>query len=157
MQRLCISQKLSISDLMKMETILLREPELLPTKEVLENALGESFTTLTELIDIVTNPQYGLILEWNYYKDGKAWLCKVTFKKKTVFWLSVWDKYFKVGFYFTEKNCLGVLELDIDEKIKEDFGQSKNIGKLIPLGISVTGKEQIEDVLKIIDYKKRLN
>ena len=139
-----------------MEAILLREPDILPTREVLEDVLGESFSALNELIEIITEPKFGLVTEWNYYKDGKAWLCKVVHKKKTVFWLSVWDKFFKVGFYFTEKNCLGVLELDIDEKIKEDFGQSKNIGKLIPLGISVTKKEQIEDVLKIIDYKKSL-
>jgi hypothetical protein len=139
-----------------METPLLNDKEVLPTKEVLENVLGESYLAYSELIETITNTKYGLVTEWNYYKDGKAWLCKVCFKKKTVFWLSVWDKYFKIGFYFTEKNCAGVAALEIEEKIKEDFNNSKHIGKLIPLGITMNRKEQIIDVLKIIEYKKNL-
>ena len=79
--------------------------------------------------------------EWNYYKDGNAWLCKVCLKKKTVFWLSVWDKYFRTGFYFSEKYRSGVMELDIGDDLKENFSQAKPIGKLIPLAISVNGKE----------------
>ena len=71
-------------------------------------------------------------------------------------WISVWNKFFKVGFYFTEKTRLGINELNIENKIKEDFSQSKNIGKLIPLVINVFRKEQIDDVLKIIEYKKKL-
>jgi len=139
-----------------METQLLREKDILPTMEVLEYALGESFPTYSELMGIITNPEFGLVTQWHYYNDGKAWLCKVSYKKKTVFWLSVWDKFFKVGFYFTEKNCSGVLTLDIEKEIKKDFVQRKSIGKLMPLSINVNSREQIADVLKIIGYKKSL-
>ena len=64
--------------------------------------------------------------------------------------------HFKLGFYFTENNCSGVNELNIDKSIKEEFSQSKNIGKLIPLTITMKRAEQIEDVIKIIGYKKSL-
>lgn len=139
-----------------MEGQLLREKDVLPTEEVLENALGESYSAFSELIRIITKPEFGLETQWNYYNDGKAWLCKVSHKKKTVFWLSVWDGFFKTGFYFTEKNSSGVLNLDIHERIKEDFIQRKSIGKLMPLAINVKNREQIADILKIIGYKKSL-
>jgi Protein of unknown function (DUF3788) len=139
-----------------MENILLREKEILPTNEVIEKALGNSYRAYEKLTEIVTGTSFGLILNWNYYNDGKAWLCKVCFKKKTIFWLSVWDQYFKTGFYFTEKTGQGLNSLNIDENIKETFWKNKPIGKLIPLGISVTGIEQIDDILRIIEYKKSL-
>ncbi len=139
-----------------MEIQLLKEHHISPTKEVLENALGDSYIVYEKLIEIITDSKYGLVTVWNYYKDGKAWLCKVCYKKKTIFWLSVWDKFFKIGFYFTEKYYLGVTELDIEEKIKEDFSRSKTIGRLIPLVINIDKEEQIKDVIKIIEYKKRL-
>ena len=139
-----------------METQLLREQHISPTKEVLKNALGDSYLVYEALIEIITDSKYGLVTVWNYYKDGKAWLCKISYKKKTVFWLSIWDKFLKIGFYFTEKNNLGVTELEIEEKIKEDFSSSKSIGKLIPLVININKEEQINDVLKIIEYKKSL-
>ncbi len=83
-------------------------------------------------------------------------MCKVVYKKKTVFWLSIWDKFFKIAFYFTEKNCAGIAELNIDEKIKEEFSQRKVIGKLLPLAINMSRKEQIEDAITIVLFKKSL-
>ncbi len=139
-----------------METPLLTDQEIPPTEEVLKNALGDSYVAFDALITIITNSEVGLVTEWRYYKDGKSWLCKVTFKKKTVFWLSVWDQYFKVGFYFMEKNCSDIENLDIQNSIKEDFKNSKNIGKLLPLVVNMHKKEQIPDVLKIVEYKKSL-
>ncbi len=139
-----------------METTVLNNQDVFPTEEVLKNALGKTYSVLFELMDILTKPDYGLIPQWNYYKDGKAWLCKVSHKKKTVFWLSVWDKYFKIGFYFTEKNSPGISDLDIEKKIKEDFINGNPIGKLIPLEIDVNDKNQIGDVLKIIEYKMKI-
>jgi len=139
-----------------METQLLRDQHIFPTKEVLKNELGNSYSAFEELTEIITDPGYGLVIEWRYYNDGKAWLCKVTYKKKTIFWLSVWDKYFKTTFYFTEKNSTGIAELKIEKKIKESFSRSKHIGKLTPLTISINKKEEINDVLKIVEYKKNL-
>lgn len=139
-----------------MEIRLLSDENVYPTNEVLEIILGESYVVFNEFIEIITNKNIGLGVEWRYYKDGKSWLCKVSFKKKTVFWLSVWDGYFKIGFYFAKKNSLEIENLDIANTIKEDFKVSKNIGKLIPLAISMNRKEQITDVLKIIEYKKNL-
>lgn len=88
-----------------METQLLRDQHIFPSTEVLKNALKESYGVYEELIQTITNTQYGLTIEWNYYKDGKAWLCKVQYKKKTIFWLSVWDQFFKKE--FLRRCCIG--------------------------------------------------
>jgi len=139
-----------------METPSLKNPDIFPTSEVLKNALEVSYPAFEKLMEIIASESYGLVPQWNYYKDGKAWLCKVTFKKKTVFWLSVWDGFFRTGFYFTEKNSAGITGLEIAESIKENFSRNKHIGKLIPLGIQINSKDQIADILKIIEYKKSL-
>jgi len=137
------------------ENLLLRDPGINPGNEVLENALGkEIFKVYDELIQIVTNEEFDLKPEWNFYKDGKAWLCKVTYKKKTVFWLSIWENCFKTVFYFSEKTRLGVLSLGINEKIIENFVATKTIGKLFPLVLEIDNKSQLEDLLEIIKYKK---
>jgi hypothetical protein len=139
-----------------METIQLKDPQILPSSEVLSEVLGVSYPVFDELIKVTTDPAIGLVFDWHYYNDGKAWLCKVVFKKKTVFWLSAWDGYFKTTFYFTEKNCAGIFEMDIDETIKKEFSDDKPIGKLLPLTIEMKQIEQLPDLLKIIGYKKGL-
>lgn len=139
-----------------METPLLKDQQIFPTDEVLKNVLYDSYPVFEELMEIITNAEYGLVPVWNYYKDGKAWLCKVCYKKKTVFWLSVWDGFFKTGFYFTEKNSSGIAGLYIDENLKESFISSKPIGKFMPLALDMRKKEQLKDLLMIIEYKKSL-
>ena len=139
-----------------MDTILLRDKEQYPAGEILMNALADSYASFSELMAMIAGTEYRLAPEWNYYNDGKAWLCKVVYKKKTVFWLSVWDGYFQAAFYFTEKNCAGIAELDIDDRIKKEFTSCKPVGKLLPLVLKISQREQLADLLRVIQYKKSL-
>jgi len=139
-----------------MEAPLLKDPDTYPSNEILKSVLKDSYSAYEETMKQITGADHGLVPQWNYYKDGKAWLCKVGFKKKTVFWLSVWDGYFKAGFYFVERHCPGIDKLDIDNSIKEEFKTKKPIGTLFPLAIEMRRKEQVKDLLTVIDYKKSL-
>ncbi len=132
---------------------LLKEQDIFPTNEVLANTLGNLYPIFEKFTNTITNSKFSLIPEWRYYNDGKAWLCKVCYKKKTMFWLSIWENFFKVTFYFTEKNT-DIEQLNIDAKIKNNFKNSKRIGKLIPLIIDVDDEKQLNDILQIIEYKK---
>lgn len=135
---------------------LLNDKNIPVTEEVLLKTLGKSFTVYKKMMEAITGPECGLVPEWRYYNDGKAWLCKVTFKKKTVFWLSAWDGYFQTSFYFMERHCPGIAELDIAEQIKEQIGSAKPFGTLFPVTLKMNMAEQIGDLLKIIEYKKKL-
>lgn len=138
------------------QIILLRDSSIEPTNDVLLNALGKDvFNIYSELIKLISS-EFGMEYEWRFYKDGNAWLCKCTYKKKTVFWLSAWEDHLKTGFYFTEKNSLGILELNIDEETKQDFKNAKPIGKLIPLTLCIKKMEQLNDLIEIVKYKKEL-
>lgn len=140
-----------------MKTQLLRDKDIFPSPEVLQHALGKRcHAVLEELLDTLTGEDFGLTFEWRFYNDGKAWLGKAVYKKKTIFWLSVWDGYFQTGFYFTEKTRAGVMELEIDDTIKNDFATAEATGKLIPLSLKIDKKRQLKDVLKIVGYKKAL-
>lgn len=131
---------------------LLKNPELYPDEkylgEILQNGL---FNTYLAFIRKLTD--LGLAWEWRYYNDGKAWLCKVTFKKKTVAWVSLWADFIKAGFYFTEKNREGILNLDISQSFKDSFSSAKPIGKLLPLTLELATQESLKTFEIIAKYK----
>lgn len=140
------------------ETILLSNSEIYPTDEVLEKVLGKNiFRVYEALIKIITSVEFELKPEWNFYKDGKSWLCKVTSKKKTIFWLSVWENYITTGFYFNAKNRSGIFSLKINPKIIQQFEEAKPIGKLFPLVLDIDNTGQFDDLIEIIRYKKTVN
>ena len=131
---------------------LLREPEIFPSKEVLQNILGEVYGVLEEFETQLTKNEFALTFDWHYYKDSKAWLCKVAYKKKTVFWLSVWDGFFKTSFFFLERHLEGILALELDEN---NYIMEKELGKMIPFIFNINDKKQIQDVLKMVEFKKK--
>jgi len=134
-----------------METQLLRKPEIFPSRDVLKNALGEVHGVLEELEKRLAQSDFGLTFEWHYYKDSKAWLCKVVHRKKTIFWLSVWDGFFKVSFYFLQRHLEGIAALGIDEG---SFSLKDEWGKMIPLIFNINDKKQFPDLLKVAAFKK---
>jgi hypothetical protein len=132
---------------------LLKDPDVLPSAEVLEKVLDKKYPVFREFISNAESEEFKLIPNWRYYKDGKAWLCKITLKKKTVVWLSVWSDCFKLAFYFTEKSGGGIPGLKIDDSIKEFYLNHKPIGKLKPVVVEVKMKSQLVDINTLIKYK----
>jgi hypothetical protein len=137
-----------------MEELLLTNPDIFPENDVLDNILGKQYKCYQKLVEKLNENK--LTIEWNYYKDGKSWLCKITNKKKTVCWLSIKNTGINMGFYFTEKNINGVKELEIDEKIKEMANNTKNVGKLLPIIFVIDNNNKINEAIKIVEYKMKL-
>ena len=135
-----------------METQLLREPEIFPSKEVLKHTLGKVYDVLEALETTLTQDEFSLTFDWHYYKDSKGWLCKVSHKKKTVFWLSVLDGFFKTSFFFLERHLEGIAALQTNEN---SFTLEKEWGKMIPLIFKINDKKQLSDLVKVVEFKKK--
>ena len=138
-----------------METMGLADENTFPDEGVLRSVLGSAFEVYEEFTGNIQADDYGLACIWRFYKDGKRWLCKVTHKKKTILWLSVYEGCFKVTFYFTDKSGAGIPDLDIDDAIRDGFSSVKPIGKLKPVTLTLNERGQLNDVYELIGYKKK--
>ena len=134
----------------------LRDAEIFPSDRVLKDTLGDVYDVLESFLATITNEAYLLSFEWRYYNDGKAWLCKVQHKKKTILWLSVWEGFFKVSFFFTEKHLEAIAALDISEAIKTELATTKPVGRLIPMIFNINNTNQLEELLTVVRLKKTL-
>lgn len=61
-------------------TLELTDESVYPDEKILKGVLENSFSAYCELLQLFASKN--MEGEWRYYKDGKAWLCKVQFKKK---------------------------------------------------------------------------
>lgn len=134
---------------------LLRNPEQAPGEELFREILSHPLLqTYKEIQKIISG--FGLVEEWRYYQDGKSWLCKITHKKKTIVWISLWENYVKASFFFTDKHRGGIEGLDLDKDIKASFSNVKPIGKLVPLILDMENVAGLDNFIRIIDYKLSL-
>ncbi len=136
-----------------MERPLLNDQSEYPDDAVLATHLGRAKTAWDTFAAGVASGFPDASLEWRYYNDGKAWLCKLVRKKKTVCWVSVWDKCFKTTFYFTAKNDEDIDALPIAPDLKASYAASDCIGKLKPFTVVVRNKKGLEPVFTLVKYK----
>ncbi len=118
-----------------MEQPLLNDKNQYPDDDVLAGYLGKAKPAWDAFAAGIAAGLGEGALEWRYYADGKAWLCKVVHKKKTVCWVSVWDKFFKTTFYFTAKSDADIEALPIPPDLKDWYRAHAPIGRLKPLTV----------------------
>ena len=132
---------------------LLTSSDLDLTSATLKSALGRWFPIYETLTETLSQPPYDISPQWRFYKDGGAWLCKMSRKKETVFWISAWKPFLKCGFYFSQKSGEGISDLLIDPSLKSAYDAATPIGKLHPLVIELTAKKQLDDLYTVVSYK----
>jgi hypothetical protein len=55
-----------------MENNMLNDPGIYPEENILEKALDKKYKYYKTFMEEITKEN--LIVEWNYYKDGKSWI-----------------------------------------------------------------------------------
>ena len=107
-------------------TIGLTDPAVYPDEQVLHGVLGKSYNAYCRLLKLFDDHE--MEYTWRYYKDGKAWLCKVQKKKRTIVWMSAWKGYVKATIYFPEKYIDEIYRLDISDETIQKIKKTKNTG-----------------------------
>ncbi len=142
---------------------LLRDPDAEPSDEVIAEGLGDAFISYKEFIAGL--PDRDIEVDWRYYNDGKAWLGKGlykwttsrgTAKEATVFWLSIWDGFFKVTIYVPEKVRAEALALSLGTEAHRMVEDAKQVGKLkfFPVIFDLKSGELFDDAYRLIDFRK---
>jgi hypothetical protein len=140
-----------------MEKTCLNDRNEYPDDEVLSRYLGAVKNTWDSLIDYVAESNPDFTGEWRYYNDGKSWLYKLTSKKKTICWISVYDKKFKTTFYFTDKaEDLIKSSSELNKEHKDQFFNGKRYGKIRGLTIEIKKATDLSATRALIEIKLKL-
>jgi hypothetical protein len=147
------------------ELQLLRDPDVEPTSEIISEGLGAANGAYVKLLNELKD--HDVEVTWRYYNDGKSWLGKALYKwtttrgtqkEMTIFWLSIWQGFFKLSFFIPEKARGDVLNLTLGKKIKKMINDSEQMGKLkiFPLIFDLSSDELFDEIYKLADFKKTL-
>ena len=143
---------------------LLRDSSIEPTSEIIAEGLGAANDAYIKFVEGLEH--INVQVEWRYYNDGKAWLGKALYKwtttrgaekEKNVFWLSIWDGFFRVSLFIPEKSREVSLNLSLSDEVKEMIKTSKQMGKLkfFPLIFDLRSDELFDEIYMLVDFKKK--
>lgn len=129
----------------------LKDKDIFPDAGVIESVIGASYPFYLELLDLFD--ENGMTHEWRYYHDGKAWLCKVQKKKKTIIWMSAWPGYMQATIYVPQARIPEIDDLDISARAKERIAAAKHVGKSLPCIFEILDALSIRDLDKVMQRK----
>jgi len=144
---------------------LLRDHTVEPTSELIADALGGANDAYVRFIEGLES--HGIELNWRFYSDGMSWLGKGlhkwttsrgTNKEATVFWLSIWEGFFKLAFYLPTRVRLDMLDLPLSDDVMDMAQGAEQMGKIniFPMVFEVRSDDQFEDLYTLVDFKKSL-
>jgi len=139
-----------------MDQLVLTDEDQFPTEKVIFSNIGKSKVIWESFFKHIHTNHPDFSEQWRYYKDGKSWLLKVTKKAKTIFWVSVFQNSFKIGFYFGDKAEPAIMESSISDKLKKEFKEGKRFGKIRGLTLLMNNKKNIEFAKELISIKVKL-
>lgn len=129
----------------------LRDENVYPDGKVLQKILDISYEFYVMLLDLFNKNE--LSYEWRYYRDGKAWLCKVQMNKRTIVWISAWKSFAQATIYFPEKYLEKVYNLAISDEVKRKIKTTKCVGKSKPCIFEIRDALILNDFSKVMKLK----
>lgn len=144
---------------------LMRSKDIHPSDENIAECLGSANKAYKLFTHQLLN--YEIDIQWRYYTDGNAWLAKGLYrwtgvrggkKELTVFWLSIWEGFFKVTVYVPEKYRNEALKMPLDDELLKQINDTSQMGKLkyFPIVFDLRTDDLLESVFTVIDFKKSI-
>jgi len=140
----------------ELDSIMLTDRDIYPTDDYIFSIIGEKKSLWQNIMSHMSSNYKDSEGQWNFYNDGKRWLFKMVYKKKTVFWAAILEGTFKVTFYFGKKAESLIENSDLPVKIKEEFKTAKSYGLIRPISFIVKDNNDLDNIFKLAAIKSKL-
>lgn len=134
---------------------LLHDPDVFPSDEVIYAHLSKARGLWKQVMERLSEVCPGAESQWRYYVDGKSWLMKVTFRKKTLCWISVDAGSFRMTFYFGDKATSLIADSDIPAELKGQFATGRRVGKIRGITVRVRRKADVQTACSLMELKSQ--
>ena len=145
--------------------IQLKDRDVIPTREVLEQVLKDSYIAYESFQDTLID--LDMEQDWMWYTPHKIWCAKGQYfwstprgtrKEKVLYWLNVSDGFFNVTVWFKEKNRSELLLADLSAKTKKIIHDTKSImnESTFPVMCKVITIDDLIDIYTLIKSKKQM-
>ena len=136
--------------------MVLSDKSVIPTEEYIFSLIGNNKHYWKRIMNYVSENYKDTLGSWNYYNDGKQWLFKMVYKKKTIFWSGLNNGTFRITFYLGNKAETIIDNSDLPQSVKDEFKTAKRYGLIRPVTFVINGEPDVDNVLKMIAIKTKL-
>jgi hypothetical protein len=131
----------------------LTDKDIIPTEEMIFTMIGYNKVFWQRIMNYASENFPGVAGSWNYYMDGKKWLFKLVYKKKTMLWAGILNDTFRVTFWFGDKAEPLIEAAVLPPSVKDEFRTAKKYGSVRPVSVVVREQADADIVLTLLSVK----
>ena len=139
-----------------MEKPSLNDKNEYPNDEVLSSYLGKTKNVWDSFLEFIKEYYPLFSTEWRYYNDGKSWLFKITKKKKTICWVSIYNNMFRTSFYFSDKAEDLIKKSKLNKEYIDQFINGKRFGKIRAITVDIKKSSDLQTTKSLMEIKEQL-
>ncbi|MBT4485596.1 MAG: DUF3788 family protein [Candidatus Latescibacteria bacterium] len=139
-----------------MEKPCLNDKNEYPNDEVLSHYLGKTKNIWDSFLDFIKENYPLFSREWRYYNDGKNWLYKITKKKKTICWISIYYNILRTTFYFSDNAEDLITKSKLKKEYIDQFIHGKRYGKIRSITVEIKKSTDLNTTKSLIEIKEAL-
>jgi len=124
-----------------------------PTEQDLSENLGPTYKLWEEIKKSLSDEYGHLAEEWKYYGQKYGWSLKLFYKKRNLFFFTVYGKYFRMGFTFGDKAVSAIEKSDLPKSIIEELKNAKKYVEGRGVRIEVKRQSDVENIIRLVGFK----
>jgi len=124
-----------------------------PTEARIKEILKDKYMIMEAIRKFIQESIGETTEEWKYYGVKNGWVLKTFLKKRNLFFIGIYDGYFRIAFVFGEKAVQSVLESDISEELKKTLTEARKYAEGRGLWLEIYDSKHLEDIQKLIKIK----
>ena len=137
-----------------MEKLVFIEKSIMPNDDLIIAVMKNSYSLYVEILDYFKSMSTNTHTEWKYYGKKNGWLLKHFDDKRNIFFLVIYEGYFKVSFTFEDKIVSEILDSDnVSNSVKKCFENSKKYIEGTTILYEVKSKSDVDNVNQLIRFK----
>jgi len=117
-----------------------------PDEKRIEQFLQSNYAHLEPIRQFILDTYGETVEEWKYYGVKNGWLLKKYYKKRNLFFISIYNGYFKISFAFGEKAVHAISGSAISQELKTQLDPARKYAEGRGLTIKVDDSGYLENL-----------
>jgi hypothetical protein len=130
-----------------------KEKNLVPDEQSIRETLKSNYIHLEAIRSYIAGSIGETKEEWKYYGAKYGWNLKNFYKKRNLYFIGMYDGYFKISFVFGERAFNAIMGSEISADLKTELSKARKYAEGRGLSIDVHDDTNLNDIKKLLQIK----
>ena len=124
-----------------------------PNEDRIKEILKDKYLVLDTIRKFIRESIGKTVEEWKYYGVKNGWVLKTFLKKRNLFFIGIYDGYFRISFVFGDKAVNKIMDSNVSDFTKKNLSEARKYAEGRGISFEIFNSNHLDDIQKLIKIK----